>query len=395
MIRRTFSVRGPLALTALSIGLACMNPATGAEAALQPYQMVRSLQLVQDRIAGGDHAALPMQKKLLELIDTRFHATGGEDFEDRRNFQALLIYAMSGGNPSTIADMLARAELEETDRAVGAAILGYLLGDVSQSRAALARIAPQDHSPEVAASLFLIKGSVIALDRPEPGIAMLDEARLLSPGTLVEEAALRRTVALAAKAGLAEKFLFASEQYARRYLRSPYSSQFAESFVTGIVDLRDHIDLSGIEQTVAWMTGEQARTVYLRLARRAAIEGDAEMLAFASAKAAGYTGASDNAADPRSELYSGISSVTSDTVEQVLERLKELDARSLSATDRALLTAAKAVAAEVVAPVSTRFVPPAPESNGDEAGEPDTDTRVSAARAKLEAIDELLLETQK
>ena len=38
----------------------------------QPYQMVRSLQLVQDRIAGGDHAALPMQRKLLEMIDARF-----------------------------------------------------------------------------------------------------------------------------------------------------------------------------------------------------------------------------------------------------------------------------------------------------------------------------------
>ena len=34
--------------------------------------MVRSLQLVQDRIASGDHAALPMQRKLLEMIDKRF-----------------------------------------------------------------------------------------------------------------------------------------------------------------------------------------------------------------------------------------------------------------------------------------------------------------------------------
>ena len=33
--------------------------------------MVRSLQLVQDRIASGDDAALPMQRKLLEMIDKR------------------------------------------------------------------------------------------------------------------------------------------------------------------------------------------------------------------------------------------------------------------------------------------------------------------------------------
>lgn len=399
MTGRFPGARGPLALTVLAagltMGLTSARPAQASEGGLQPYQMVRSLQLVQDRIAGGDHAALPMQKKLLELIDARFMKAGSEEFEDRRNYHALLIYAMSGGNPSTIADMLARARVEEAERDVGAAILGYLLGDISQSRAALGRVVPRDHSPEVAAFLFLVKGSVVAIDKPEIGISMLDEARLLSPGTLVEEAALRRTVALAATAGLAEKFLFAAEQYARRYLRSPYSSQFAESFVSGIIELRSRIELERIDETIAWMTAEQARTVYLRLARRAAIEGDAEMLAFASAKSAGYADAGEDVADPRSELYSGISSVTSETVEQVLERLKGLDTSTLSATDRALLTAAKAVAAEVVAPVDTRFIPPAPEPAGEDAGAPAGDARLAAARAKLDAVDELLMETQK
>ena len=45
--------------------------------------MVRSLQLVQDRIAGGDHAALPMQRKLLEMIDAALRAAEPDDFERR------------------------------------------------------------------------------------------------------------------------------------------------------------------------------------------------------------------------------------------------------------------------------------------------------------------------
>src|SRR5690606_23499858 len=106
-----------LALAAFGLGQA---QAQTEAARLAPYQMVRSLQLVQDRIAGGDHAALPMQKKLLELVDARFRNTAGNEFEDRRNFQALMIYAMSGGNPSTIADLLARMEIDEADRAAGA-----------------------------------------------------------------------------------------------------------------------------------------------------------------------------------------------------------------------------------------------------------------------------------
>ncbi|RWD46541.1 MAG: chemotaxis protein MotC, partial [Mesorhizobium sp.] len=40
--------------------LAAGSPdAAFAQDGLQPYQLVRSLQLIQDRIAGGDHAALP------------------------------------------------------------------------------------------------------------------------------------------------------------------------------------------------------------------------------------------------------------------------------------------------------------------------------------------------
>lgn len=390
MRRRAGTTASALACVALAAGLGCAPPAAAQEIGLQPYQMVRSLQLVQDRIAGGDHAALPMQNKLLEMIDTRLRRSGDEEFADKRNFHALMVYAMSGGNPATIADILARLEIEESDRAAGAAILGYLLGDVAQSRAALSGIEPQDYPTEVAAFLSLVKGSVFAAEDVQTGLAMLDEARLLSPGTLVEEAALRRTVTLAAQAGQSDRFLSASEQYARRYLRSPYSTQFAEGFVSGIVELRQDIDIGRVEQAVAWMTQEQARTVYLRLARRAAIEGDGEMLAFASGRAASHGEAGGGPADPRSQLYAGISSVTSETVEEVLRRLQGLNPSSLSASDRALLTAAKAVAAEVVAPVRPAAVPPA--ASDDNAAE---NERLTAIRAKLDAVDALLEETRK
>src|SRR5690606_8940027 len=157
-----------------------------------------------------------------------------------------------------------------------------LTGDMAQARKAMATIDPAGHPPEVAAFLSLVKGSVLAGEDARAGVAMLDRARLLGPGTLVEEAALRRTVSLAVAAGDGEKFMSASEQYARRYLRSPYSSQFAEAFVSGIIALKAKLDLRRVEQAIAWMTAEQAKTVYLRLARRAAIDGDPELLAFAS-----------------------------------------------------------------------------------------------------------------
>ncbi|TIV73516.1 MAG: chemotaxis protein MotC, partial [Mesorhizobium sp.] len=66
--------------------LAAGSPSAAfARDALQPYQLVRSLQLIQDRIAGGDHAALPMQAKLLEMIDARMRDANAEDFKEPKN----------------------------------------------------------------------------------------------------------------------------------------------------------------------------------------------------------------------------------------------------------------------------------------------------------------------
>ncbi|MGT2464327.1 hypothetical protein ACVOMV_00160 [Mesorhizobium atlanticum] len=100
-------IGGAIALLLLATGA---TSAAFAQDALQPYrQLVRSLQLIQDRIAGGDHAALPMQAKLLEMIDARIRDANAEDFKEPKNFRALLVYGMSGGNPVTVATAASRA----------------------------------------------------------------------------------------------------------------------------------------------------------------------------------------------------------------------------------------------------------------------------------------------
>lgn len=380
----------PTRLAALVLAMAATAAAASAEGGLQPYQMVRSLQLVQDRIADGDHAALPMQRKLLEMVDTRLRASTGEEFDDRRNVQALMIYAMSGGNPSTVLESLSRLDLEEDDRTAGIGVLAYLKGDVAQAREAMAGIDPEARPPELAAFLALVKGSVLASESPAQSIALLDKARLLAPGTLVEEAALRRTVALAVTQGDAPKFVSTSEQYARRFLRSPYATQFAEAFVAGVIDLRQSIDLKAIEQAIDWMNREQAKAIYLRLARQAAIDGDARILEFASSRARELGLSDSDGQDARGELYASINSVTSETVEQTLERLRALDARLLSGRDRALLEAAKAIASEVVAPVAASGSIGAPAPAGPVETADELDTRIRSARSRLDAIDELL-----
>jgi chemotaxis protein MotC len=334
---------------ALGASLSLSLLATGrATAALEPYQMVRSLQLVQDRIASGDHAALPMQQKLLQMIDQRLRTAGAEEFSDRRNLEAILIYGMSGGNPVTVDVVLSRITPADDVKAVTEGVKQYLRGNAASAFTNLQSVDPTVMRDDVGSFVALIKGSISAGAEPAAAIRLFDVARLLGPGTLVEEAALRRSLPLAAQMADAPRFLRAASQYVRRFLRSPYASQFADELVKGIVTLHASLDLASIEETIAEMSFDHQKVIYLRLARTSAIEGLHELSDFASAKAASFeTGPSGNT-DTRAILYSSLSSVTSENANEILDRLREIDRNKLAGPDRQLLDAAISVASGVL-----------------------------------------------
>src|SRR5262249_36436856 len=158
---------------------------------------------------------------------------------------------MSGGNPDTMGALLGKLHLEETDRSLGTGILGYLKGDVPTARVALQPVDPRALPPELGAFFALVKGSVIASEDPNAALTMFDDARLLSPGTLVEEAALRRTIALGSRALDANRFLSIGSQYIRRFLRSPYASQFVDALVAGVVAFNETVDLAELDTIIA------------------------------------------------------------------------------------------------------------------------------------------------
>ena len=345
------------ALIALLVAGVPGRAAASEAPALEPYQLVRCLQLLQDRIASGDQASLPLQRRLLEMTDERMRTADVEAFKDPKNFRALLIYAMSGGNPLTIEQVVSRLELEEADQKLAQGVIDYLRGKPKGTVEALASIDPLSQISELGAFLALVKGSVSIAEQPEEAMKLFDQARLLSPGTLVEEAALRRSVALATRTEDGGRFLRNSTQYVRSYLRSPYASQFADAFVAGVVALHKSLNLDTLADITAMMDAEQERVVYLRIARRAAIDGLTELSAFASARAEKGRDGVPGGADPRAQLYSGLSSVTSGTAADMLGKLGGIDRDKLSKGDRALLDAVEAVASEL-----TSAVPATPAS---------------------------------
>lgn len=386
-----------IALPGLVAAALCLPSAWAAASGealpvLAPYQMVRSLQVLQERIADGDHAALPMQKKMIELIDRRLGGASVAEFADRRNVDALMIYGMSGGSPRTLETVASRLELAGRDKVLADGLIAYYRSETGRAATILASLDPMTEGPEVGAFLALIKGNIQAADDPQRGLALLDQARLLAPGSLVEEAALRRSIALAAATGDTARFLKASEQYVRRFLRSPYASHFADGFINGVVELQDKLDMAAVETIIAAMNAEQQTAIYLRIARKGAILGHGQLAAFAAEKAGG-TGTEGPAAkpDPRADLYDALGSVASASIDDVARRLAEIDRSALSARDIRLLDAATEVVSGVLAPpikpADVKNAPrPIDEPMATPADAPEQDGTMEAAAVQGEPV---------
>jgi chemotaxis protein MotC len=170
------------------------------------------------------------------------------------------------------------------------------------------------------------------------------------------------------------------------------------------------------------MDAARRKAIYLRLARKSAIDGLTDLTAFASRMADIRDDPRSKSEDPRVLLYSSIASVASGSVSAVAIQLAAIDRDRLSESDRKLLDAARAVAGEVIAAPPAPDVPaksgngsiaaaggqvqpeaasgptgekkPAPPAGPDEQAMEASRRIMTDTRQKLAAIDELLKETE-
>ncbi len=365
LLRRLF-LTGTVLGTALCAGapLRAQNPDD-----LAPYKMIRSLQYVQDTVALGDHSAMEMQRFLLSTIDERLRTAESAIFDDPRNVDAALVYAMSGGNPQTL-ELLIRKDVDgHFDSRLTDALRGYLSGRGTQSVRSLAEIFPEYKRSRVGPYLALVSANSVLRKDPALALTYFDWARLVAPGTIVEEAALRRSIYIAGENGWTEKSMQYANRYARRYLRSPYASQFADLFVKLAVDHFDALKEEDILEVLSFMDVPRQREVYLRMARLAAITGKNKLATLAATRAQLLSEDGESVPKVLADLYSGLASVPSADVASAMQAIAAIPDDKLSAKDRALKAAARAVAEEVLR---------VPEGGATQAAVPETETALPA-----------------
>ncbi|MBU4528965.1 MAG: chemotaxis protein [Hoeflea sp.] len=317
--------------------------------ALEPYKLVRSLQFVQDAVVNGDHSAMEMQRFLVGVIESRLRSADQQVFDDPRNVDAALIYAMSGGNPETLDLLAVKDKFGNFDNEVITVLRAYLNGRAAKTKTSLAEVVEIYKDSEIGPYLTLVAANVLAAtNEPADALELFDWARLTAPGTLVEEAALRRSLFVAARKNLVDEALHYAQLYARRFINSPYAGQYADLLVDLVVLNYGKVGDDRLSEILSFMDRPRKREVYLRIARKAVISGLRDLAVFASGKAEELAGPADKAPQALADLYSGMASIPTDGVDGVLAGLNAVPELQLSGRDRALRAAAQIIATEVL-----------------------------------------------
>lgn len=316
----------------------------------QPYQIVRTLQSLQNEAAAGSKAAHAAQARLLLDVEQPLLQQPPEIWADPRNTRAVVQYVLSGGQPTVLRELLARGEPAGLPQGLAEGALAYVTGDSAKAHTLLLPLDPATLHETLAGHLALIQASLIMRSDQKRALELLDQARLLAPGSLVEEGALRRAVFIAAEINELDRLEKATAQYIRRFDRSVYAENFRQSFATGLIRFdigRDADKFPRLVATLQAFDREQRRAVLLIIARDALLKGRFEQARRAADEAARLPGATPDTA-ARTSLYAAAARIAVDRADGALVTLKTIDPTRLPPAETEILQTALRVASHIV-----------------------------------------------
>lgn len=315
-----------------------------------PVAWVRTLQLLQDRVAAGSLAAHESQPLLIARINADLANAPPDVWADRHNLAAAIVFALSGGGPAILRRLTARDALGEPEATLARGALAYIEGREPDANRLLRDIDVTTLPPTLAGAIGLTQASLNLSGDPTAAIRLLDRVRLMLPGTLAEEGALRREIFTLGQVGDLKRFEALAIQYLRRFPHSVYAGNFRQRLAYQLTQFdvgRDEVRFTALTRIVNELAPESRRDLYLLIARTAIQEGKTASALLAADRALALC-VPDSAEATRSRLYRAAAEIVSlATFESGVRTLRTLDRTKLPERDVPLLNAALSAAEEI------------------------------------------------
>ena len=314
--------------------------------------LVDDMQRIQVKIAQGDKAAYPAQLNQLKTIGAAIATASPETWKNKREADLLVIYILSGGSLANVAPLLKGDTVIESERSLARAALAYVTNHEADAITVLGQMDLTALDPRLAGEVAFARSVLETKRDAKAAVELLDWSRLLAPGGLVEEAALRREIALLAEAKDASRLAMLTRQYVTRFAASLYGADFFRDLAGAVARLGladDPPDYKLLSSAVAGLPPDGRREFLLTLAKSGVMSAK-----FAAAAAAATEALESSKADSpdamRARLYLAASRLFSDAYDAAVADLRALSAAKLDRADMSLLAAARRVAAELRIP---------------------------------------------
>src|SRR5271166_275409 len=324
----------------------------GADAQVRPgdiSDMADDLQRIQIRMAQGDKSAYAAQMKQLTAMGAAIASAKPETWKDRRHVDSLVIYVLSGGALGDVTPLLKDDAIPEPDRTLARGAFAYITSHEADALDLLNKIDLSVLEARLAGQIAFARSVLETKRDPKAAASFLDWARLVAPGGLVEEAALRREIALVAEAGDAPRAAMLTRQYATRFGASLYAADFFRELARliarfGLAD--DPANYQLLSAAAASLPPEARRDFLLTLAKAAIVNA---RFAAASAAAAEVikSAPKDSLDEARGRLYLDASRLLSDEYAAARADLQAIAAAKFDRSDAGLLASVRNVAAQL------------------------------------------------
>jgi chemotaxis protein MotC len=321
------------------------TPAWATSRSPMPFDIIRTVQFLQDQIARGNGRAIQVQAMLLRRFGPTLAEADPEVWKDGRNVRAAVLFVLSGGPPDILRRLMARGVVDPAQENLFKGALAYVENDLAGAERILAALDFAGMEPGLEAHLNLVLGQLKQLEKPKEAIRHLDRARLLAPGGLIEESALRMEVLLVDDLGEHDAADRLARQYFDRYSASSYSQNFEARFAA-VFAQRGKTDapavIAAMQDVTARLPDANKRAIFLTVGRRALVEGN---LDFAKGTVAAVLATADipEPERQRANLYSVAATIGSAPSNEIAAGLAAIDRTQLHPEDVKLLDAATSV----------------------------------------------------
>ncbi len=360
------------AKTRNALVMAALFLAGRAGAQVEPVKisdMADDLQRIQIRMAQGDKSAYPAQLKQLKAMGAAIASAKPETWQDRREADALVIYVLSGGALADVMALLKSEAVLELDRTLTRGALAYITSHEADALDLLSAVDIKTLEPRLAGQVAFARSVLETKRDPKAAAALLDWARLVAPGGLVEEAALRREIALIAEGRDAPRAAMLTRQYASRFGASLYAVDFFRELARliarfGLAD--DPANYQLLSGAAASLPPDGRRDFLLTLAKAAVVNARFDAASAAAAEAL-KNASPDSVDEARARLYLDAGRLISDGYDAARADLQAIAPSKLDRSDAGLLASVRGVAAQL----RTAPSPGAVEAQGAQPGEAD------------------------